>query len=223
MRLEAVVDGKRVKAEVVESAKPVRQGKSEAEYRSKLKIGPVDAALDVRYDCDGSMHARVTYTGKKSKIDSLELVTDIDGLVDLCLSETGNGGMTGADRWECSLPAGPGILWDSRSTAMEMFYNKFVPWFWFGSADRGWSWYCDSDAGWLLDRGHEHAARTRRQGGGDLAGALREPSDGGGRREVDRLHPAHASRQAEAGEVSARRLAPLHRPGLVDGLCQGAA
>jgi hypothetical protein len=35
---------------------------------------------------------------------------------------------------------------------MEMFYNKFVPWFWFGSADRGWSWYCDSDAGWLLDR-----------------------------------------------------------------------
>ena len=152
MRLEAVVDGKRVKAEVVEAAKPVRQGKSEAEYRSKLKVGPLDAILTTRYDCDGSMHASLTYSGKKAKVDSLELVTDVDGLVDLCLSETGNGGMTGADRWECTLPAGPGVVWDSRSTDMEMFYNKFIPWFWFGSADRGWSWYCDSDAGWLLDR-----------------------------------------------------------------------
>jgi hypothetical protein len=79
-------------------------------------------------------------------------VTDVDGLVDLCLSETGNGGMTGADRWECTLPAGPGVVWDSRTTDMEMQYNKFIPWLWFGSADRGWSWYCDSDAGWLLDR-----------------------------------------------------------------------
>jgi hypothetical protein len=152
MRLEAVVDGKRVKAEVVEPAKSVRQGKSEAEYRSKLKIGPLEAILTTRYDCDGSLHASLAYSGKKAKVESLELVADVDGLVDLCLSETGNGGMTGADRWECTLPAGPGVVWDSRTTDMEMQYNKFIPWLWFGSADRGWSWYCDSDAGWLLDR-----------------------------------------------------------------------
>lgn len=152
MRLEAVVDGKRVKTEVVEPAKPVRQGKSEAEYRAKLKVGPLDAILTTRYDCDGSLHASLAYSGRNAKVDSLELVTDIDGLVDLCLSETGNGGMTGADRWECTLPAGPGVVWDSRVTGMEMHYNTFIPWFWFGSADRAWSWYCDSDAGWLLDR-----------------------------------------------------------------------
>jgi hypothetical protein len=152
VRLEAVVDGKRVQAKAIEPAKPVRQGKSEAEYRAKLEVGPLEAVLTTRYDCDGSLHASLAYTGKKAKLDSLELVADVAGPVDLCLSETGNGGMTGADRWECTLPPGPGVVWDSRVTGMELSYNKFVPWFWFGSADRAWSWYCDSDSGWLLDR-----------------------------------------------------------------------
>jgi hypothetical protein len=152
MRLEAVVDGTRVKAEVVEPAKPVRQGTSEAEYRAQLKLGPLAVTLTTRYDCDGSLHASLTYAATKVKIDSLELVTEIDGLVDLCLTDTGSGNMTGADRWECTLPARPGVVWDSRDTAMELFYNTFIPWFWFGSGDRAWSWYCDSDAGWLLDR-----------------------------------------------------------------------
>jgi hypothetical protein len=195
MRLEAVVDGKRVKAEVVEAAKPVRQGKSEAEYRSKLKVGPLDAVLDVRYDCDGAMHARVAYTGSKSKIDSLELVADVDGLVDLCLSETGNGAMTGADRWECSLPSGPGVLWDSRVTGMELFYNKFIPWFWFGSGDRGWTWYCDSDAGWLLDREGASMRLERDEKGGTIWRVLfvNHPTEVDGSRTIDftvLTHPA---------------------------------
>ena len=152
LRVEAVVNGKRITATVVKPAEAVRQGKSEAVYRSTLKVGPLDASLTIQYDCDGAMHATVTYSGMKAKIDSLELVGEIDGLVDLCLSETGSGAMAGADRWECALPQQPGIVWDSRSTQMELFYNRFIPWFWFGSADRGWTWFCDSDRGWILDR-----------------------------------------------------------------------
>jgi hypothetical protein len=77
---------------------------------------------------------------------------DVDGLVDLMLSETGNGGMAAADVWEMTLPPGEGVVWDSTKTQMELFYNRFIPYFWFGSADRGWTWYCDKDQGWVLDR-----------------------------------------------------------------------
>jgi hypothetical protein len=153
MRLEAIVNGQRVSAEVTAPAKAVRTWKSEIEYRSSLKIGPLTATLTTRYDCDGSMHATLVYGADQPvTIDALELVTDVAGLVDLVLSETGQGSMTGADRWECTLPATPGVVWDSVVTQRDLAYNKFVPWFWFGSADRAWSWYCDSDEGWKLDR-----------------------------------------------------------------------
>ena len=153
MRLEAAVAGERVSAQVVEPAKLVRQWKSEFEYASKLKLGPIEVNLTTRYDCDGSMHCSMSYgSGQPAELDSFELVTDVDGQVDMMLSETGGGGMTGADVWEMTLPQRERVVWDSAKTKMELFYSRFVPFFWFGSADRGWSWYCDSDEGWLLDR-----------------------------------------------------------------------
>jgi hypothetical protein len=153
MRFEAVVDGKRIVAEVVTPSRAVRTGTSEIEYASTLKIGPLEAELATRYDCDGSLHSTLTYgSDKPVKIDGLELVTELAGQVDLLASETGGGGMTGADRWECTLTNGLGVVWDSRCTTMDLFHGKFIPWVWFGSADRAWSWYCDSDEGWLLDR-----------------------------------------------------------------------
>ena len=82
LRVEAVVNGKRITATVVKPAEAVRQGKSEAVYRSTLKVGPLDASLTIQYDCDGAMHATVTYSGMKAKIDSLELVGEVDGLVE---------------------------------------------------------------------------------------------------------------------------------------------
>lgn len=152
IRLEAVVDGKRVPAQIVSPAKLVRQWRSEFDYAAQLKIGPLDARLVTRYDCDGSMHCRLVYGGDAPvKIDSLEMVMDVDGQTDLFLSAT-KGGMAGADVWECRIPGRAGVVWDSTQTDMELFYTKFIPWFWFGSADRAWSWWCDSDQGWVLDK-----------------------------------------------------------------------
>ena len=153
MRLEAVVNGKRVTAEAVTPARAVRTGQSEREYASTLRIGPVEAALTTCYDCDGSMHCSLTYGADKPvKIDGLEMITEIAGPVDLLASSTGEGAMSGADRWDCTLSNGVGVVWDSRCTTMNLFHGKFIPWVWFGSADRAWSWYCDSDEGWVLDR-----------------------------------------------------------------------
>jgi len=153
LRLESVVDGKRVPAEVTAPARAVRVWESEIEYAASLQVGGIPVQLITRYDCDGSLHASLEYgSDTPVRIDRLELVMDVAGRVDLRLSDTGGGGMTGADRWECTLPDTTGVVWDSTMTEMEMFYSRFIPWFWFGSADRGWSYYSTRDEGWLLDR-----------------------------------------------------------------------
>jgi hypothetical protein len=155
MRLEAVIGGKRVPTKTVTPAKAVRTWKSEIEYASTLQIGPIRAELRTRYDCDGSLHATLNYgADTPAKIDRFELVADIAGTVDLAISQTisGGGDHVGADRWECGLPKKPGVVWDSTMTRLELFYSKFIPWIWFGSADRGWSYYSKNDEGWILDR-----------------------------------------------------------------------
>lgn len=153
MRVEAVVNGARVKTMASRAAKLVRQWKSEVEYASKLQAGPLTLEVNTQYDCDGAMHCRLAYGSERpAKIDGLELVADVEGLVDIGFSDTGKGGMAAADAWECSLPMREGIVWDGRRSRLDMFYNRFIPWFWFGSCDRGFSWYCDTDRGWLLDK-----------------------------------------------------------------------
>ncbi len=153
MLIEAVVDGKRLAAEAVSPAKLVRQWKSEVECASKLKIGPLAADLTARYDCDGSLHCRLVYgADQPAKIDLLEMSMPVDGQTDLATFTAGHSGMAGADVWECSLPAKEGVVWDSRKCIMDLRYGRFVPWFWFGSADRAFTWFADSDAGWILDK-----------------------------------------------------------------------
>ncbi len=153
MRLIGVFDGEREEAQVVAPAQAVRVGESEIVYASTMRLGAFTVELVTRYDVDGSMHVELVYGSEApARIDRFELVSDILGTVDLMLSDTGGGGMTGADRWECALPDETGILWDSSLTQMDMFYSRFIPWFWFGSADRGWSYFSDSAEGWVLDR-----------------------------------------------------------------------
>ena len=154
MRLEAVVDGRRVGATVLEPAKVVRQWKSEIVYASHLQVGPLDVTLTTRYDCDGALHCSMTYgSAKPATVERFELVTDVDGTVDLTTTlQRGGGGMTGSDVWEMSLPEREGVIWDSFKTRFDLFAGKFVPFTWFGNEERGWTWYCDSDRGWYLDK-----------------------------------------------------------------------
>jgi len=197
MRLEAVVDGKRVPAKVTTPAKAIRAGKSEIEYASALEIAGIPAELKIRYDCDGSMRASLRYGGDAPvKIERMELVADVAGTVDMAFSDTGSSmNDTDADRGECSLPNKPGVLWDSTMTRMELFYSRFVPSFWFGSADRGWSYYCNSDGGWILDRDGSTMQLERDKAGNVTwrVAFVNHPAEIKGRRVIDfaiLTHPA---------------------------------
>ena len=170
MRLIATVDGEEVEARVVEPAKVVRQWKSEIEYQSKLKVGPADVTLNVQYDCDGSIQASMTYgSGGSAVIDKLEMVADVRGTVDMVAPTIQGGGMAGADVWETSLPTDPGVVWDSGTVEpAELFYSRFVPFIYFGSADKGFSWWADHDKHWMLDK-NGSAMRLVRQDDGQVS------------------------------------------------------
>ncbi len=150
----ALVGGKRIPARVVKARELKREWKSEHEYVSKLQIGPVTADLTVQYDCDGTFTATLDYVGKAgAKVDGLELTTTIQGLTDL-VTWTPGGGMAGAARWDCRLPMAPGVVWDSANQMQkpELYYSRFCPLLWFGSADRAFTYFCDWDRGWMLDK-----------------------------------------------------------------------
>ncbi|MFO7870220.1 MAG: hypothetical protein R6V03_02170 [Kiritimatiellia bacterium] len=135
-RLEAVIEGRSVPLEVVEGARLVRQWKSELEYRSRLKAGDLAVDLTVQYDCDGAMHAEMTYGGGKPvNIDRFSMIADYAGPMDM----TPGQGETG-------------IVWDSADTNPELYYSHFVPWLRFGSNERGFSWICRTEKGWNMDR-----------------------------------------------------------------------
>lgn len=152
-RFEAIIDGKRVPATVVEAAKPVREWKSERDYAAVLSAGPLRIQLTTRYDCDGSLHAELTYSGNGERLDGLEMLADFTGSFDLVASAIRGGSMAGSDIWNCTLPQGTGVVWDSnRVDPPELFYSRFVPFVFFGNADRGFTWFCDSDKGWILDK-----------------------------------------------------------------------
>lgn len=155
LRLEAVVKGQRLTAKVVEPAKITRQWKSEVEYAAKAALGPVEVELNTQYDCDGAMTFALTYGAEQATdVELLELVMEVVGPVDLRIG--GVYGMEPASGWDMTLPAGEGVVWDSALDThlepLELYYSKFVPWFFFGNGDRGWSWVCDSDENWEIDR-----------------------------------------------------------------------
>ncbi len=154
LRLEAIIGGKRLPATVTQNAKLKRQWKSELEYDSKLKAGPIEVDLTTQYDCDGTMQVTMTYGGAEAaEIDGLELVMDVAGPVDMAMGEQGSG-MTPQGRWELTLPQGKGVVWDSAKDMQrgELYYSQFVPFFLFGNGDRAFMWVCDSEQPWYIDR-----------------------------------------------------------------------
>ncbi len=168
IRLVVRVDGQDHAAAVVSPAAPVRIWDSEIVYESQLRAGPLDLTLRTQYDCDGAMHCAITYgSATPVTIDGFDMVMDVAGLVDLGTSGLGPG-MVGADVWECGIPTGEGIVWDSADMGKpDMYYSHFIPWFWFGSGDRAFTFFSDSDEHWMLDRDGSSIRLER-----DAAGAL---------------------------------------------------
>lgn len=197
VRLQATIGSVGHTAEVVEPAKLVRKWNSEFEYQSRVKIGPIEAKLTVRYDCDGSFNVLIDYGADGPTIvDAFAMEMDLRGRVDTVANAMREGGMAGSDQWECSLPEYEGIVWDSATLSrLPLYYSFFVPWIYFGSGDRGFSYFSDTDREWGLDVDGS-AMTIRRNADGEVTWRvifINHPFDIEGSRRIDftmLTHPA---------------------------------
>jgi len=154
VRLGVVVDGETLMAEPVSAAEVSRAWQSEREYTAKLAAGPIEIDLVTEYDADGAMHVTMQWgSGEPVEVEDFFLEMPVAGRVDMAVSAAHGGGMAGADIWDAGLPEEAGVIWDSADVERpELYYSCFMPWFFFGSGDRGFTWFADSDRGWILDR-----------------------------------------------------------------------
>jgi len=193
-RLKAVIKGRRSPVEVVSPAKLVRQWKSELEYKSQLRAGPVLIDLTTQYDCDGAMHVRMTYgSDGAAEIELLEMVADYAGPMDM----TAGQGKTG-------------VVWDSADSDPELYYTHFVPWLRFGSNERAFSWICRTEDGWRLDRDGS-AMTLERDETGQVTWRVKfvnHAADVSGRREIEFTVLTHPAKPRPADW---RRIAWLYR------------
>ncbi|MBI2194492.1 MAG: hypothetical protein HYU36_21145 [Planctomycetes bacterium] len=238
LRLEVQAGGQRIPAQAVEPARITRSWKSETEFTSRLQAGPLDVDLVTQYDVDGSLTARLTYgSDAPAPIEAFEMLMDVAGPVDLRLGEQGSGtfaGMAPTGGFELSLPAAEGVVWDSavHLDPADLYYSRFVPFFFFGNGDRGFTWVCDSDRGWVIDRAGSTMTLERDQAG-QVTWRVRfvnHPAAVTGRRSIEFLLLVHP---AKPKSPDARRLAwfygsywdgeatnnalPNNGPGAIDG------
>jgi len=200
-RLQAAAGGAAHAVEVVEPARLVRKWESEFEYESRVKIGPIEAALRVQYDCDGSFNVIMDYGAEEETIvDSFEMLVDVRGTIDMLTNAMREGGMAGSDQWECSLPDHEGIVWDILQflRAVDAFRQRRQRFqLFFRHRPR-------MGAG-LRRLGDDTRTRCRRRS--DMAGHVRKPSFRCAGQPQHRFQNPDASGQTETGRFPPNGLA----------------
>lgn len=163
VRLEAVVDGKTVILAPTEAA-GFTFADGAATCVTKLAGLGVAAAVEIRYQPDGAMDAKVTYGGGAS-VESLALVMDVSGPVHTVIA--GAGEAKGALSFAASdygLPEEEGIVWgnaravtaaatapaNSPAAAISRGKPGVVQHLFFGNGDRGFTWLASGDDGWMI-------------------------------------------------------------------------
>jgi len=167
MRLEAVIDGKAEVAAAAEAVKPALQGDA-VRCAAVLKAGALPLVLELQYR-NGALTGSLRYGEPGAKIESLELVLDLAGSVDLALP-----GAVVPDKVEAqerkafALGDGEGLVWgnaEKDAQAGGRACPGVLPQLFVGSGDRGFTLLTEPGAGWLADPAVSTATLERNKDG----------------------------------------------------------
>ncbi|HUU59523.1 MAG TPA: hypothetical protein VMZ50_08270, partial [Phycisphaerae bacterium] len=168
IRIEARIAGRAVPAEVTSAVRPALKD-GVAACSSKMKAGPVSLALDARYEPDGSLRAKLTYSASGAEVESLELVLELDGPVDLVIpGEAVSDKVQAYVEKDFTLSDEEGLVWGNAPAdaakggraAPGIPQSVFV-----GSGDRGFTFLTDPAVGWDIDKAVSTTALTRDKAG----------------------------------------------------------
>ncbi len=148
LRLEATAGGKRSAFAATGTLSRVKDWKSEQTFEAAGAAGAVKIRGRTQVDCDGTLTYDLYYQSGATPIETLELVLDLAGPVDM-LAYRGTGWHVKGE--EVLDRKGP-VVWNSRDDVAprELFYGNFVPAVQIGNGDRCFFWVCETDRGMKL-------------------------------------------------------------------------
>ncbi|HOJ39298.1 MAG TPA: DUF6067 family protein, partial [bacterium] len=98
---------------------------------------------------DGLMKVTVNLNQKgKTLIDRLSLVIPLKARRARLMHVCGDGLRF---NYGGVVPAGQGIVWESKNASRNLLLGTFIPYVWFGEERRGLCWFAENDRGWILD------------------------------------------------------------------------
>ena len=147
IRLEATVGKERLAYEPKTELKQTKSWESEVAFETTGTCGPVSTRSRVQYECDGFMLYDLYYQTGGRSLDTLELVVELSGPVDLMTVNAQNRKF----RPDCPKREGK-VIWNSRDDAdqRDLYYGNFNSHIFLGNGDRGFCWMAETDRGMKL-------------------------------------------------------------------------
>lgn len=173
MKLEAVVDGRRVDF-AGQSLTAGKQTDAAVEFTGTAQGGPLRLEVATRVEFDGFVWNTMTIEPTRANVSRLSLLVDLPEQEAPYFVTTSGG-------WSSYYGATP-ERWDSRESSLTSMVGNFVPYIFFTDSERGFCWFADNEKGWRLDPArptqevlHHDGLVTLRVNFIDLPGAIERP------------------------------------------------
>ena len=148
MRLEAKAGGKTLEWKTAAAPRFTKKAGHETTLEGEASCAALTAKTKCLWEYDGMMKVDLDLApAGNGQVDELELVIPVKAAVATLMHSTT---ATRANP-SMEIPAGKGVVWDSRSMVQTIGKGTFTPYIWIGGAERGVCWFADNDQGWIAD------------------------------------------------------------------------
>ncbi len=123
---------------------------------SKWRAGSLRGKTISEMDIDGCMKVTLELSQcDKTPVDSLELVIPLSADQVSLMHSCGEGLRS---NYAGAIPAGTGIVWESKYASRDKLLGTFLPYLYVGGPERGLVWFASNDKDWVVDLKDEVSA-----------------------------------------------------------------
>jgi hypothetical protein len=160
MRLEAKANGKALEWKTAAAPRFTKKAGHEATLEGEASCAALTVKTKGLWEYDGMMKVDLDLApAGDGQVDELELVIPVKASVATLIHST----TATRSNPSMAIPAGKGVVWDSRSMVQSIGKGTFTPYIWIGGVERGVCWFADNDQGWITDD-NEPAIEVERAG-----------------------------------------------------------
>jgi len=148
MGLEGRSNGKKLEWNAPAAPRFIRQAGHETVLEGEASCAALTAKTRCLWEYDGMMKVELDLVpAGDGQVDELELVIPVKASVATLMHST----TATRSNPSMEIPAGKGVVWDSRRMVQTVGKGTFTPYIWIGGVERGVCWFADNDRGWITD------------------------------------------------------------------------